>query len=167
MKSEIGNRKSAMRVGLGTDIHRIQPGGRLLLSGICVSEEMSAIAHSDGDVVLHALVDAIFGALCLGDIGERFPNTDPLWEDADSQIFVQEAMKSLHAAGGVIVNVDVTIQAEKPKLKAFKPKMVEKLRTLTRCDFVNVKAGTNEGCDAVGRGEAIAATVIVLISLDA
>lgn len=156
-----------MRIGLGTDIHRIQPGGRLMLAGVCVSEEMSAIAHSDGDVVLHALVDAIFGALGLGDIGERFPNTDPLWKDADSILFVQEAMKSLHAAKGVIINIDVTIQAEQPKLKPFKPRMVESLRTLTRCENVNVKAGTNEGCDAVGRGEAIAATVIVLVSLDA
>jgi 2-C-methyl-D-erythritol 2,4-cyclodiphosphate synthase len=156
-----------LRIGVGTDIHRLQTGGRLMLGGVCVSEEMSAIAHSDGDVVLHALVDAIFGALGLGDIGERFPNTDPLWQDADSQIFVQEAMKSLHAAGGSIINIDLTVQAEKPKLKPFKSMMVERLRMLTRCDHVNVKAGTNEGCDAVGRGEAIAATVVVLVSLDA
>lgn len=164
---DIGNRKSELRIGHGTDIHRIQAGGRLMLGGVCVSQDMSAIAHSDGDVVLHALVDAIFGALGMGDIGEHFPNTDPLWQDADSQIFVQEAMKALHARGGSIVNADITIQAEKPKLKPFKPTMVERLRTLLRCDHVNVKAGTNEGCDAVGRGEAVAATAVVLVSLDA
>ena len=159
----MGNRQS--RIGLGTDIHRIQPGGRLMLGGVCVSEEMSAVAHSDGDVVLHALVDAIFGALCLGDIGERFPNTDPRWRDARSEIFVEEAMKSLGHATGSIVNIDVTIQAEKPTLKGFKPQMRDSITRMTGCPQVNIKAGTNEGCDAVGRGEAIAATVAVLIEL--
>lgn len=154
------------RIGIGHDIHRIRPGGRLMLGGVCVSTEMSAVAHSDGDVVLHALVDAIFGALGLGDIGERFPNSDPLWEGADSTLFVQEAMKDLHARHGSIVNVDVTILAERPKLKKFKPQMRERLSALTRCPNVNVKAGTNEGCDAVGQGEAISATVAVLIEVE-
>jgi 2-C-methyl-D-erythritol 2,4-cyclodiphosphate synthase len=154
------------RIGIGTDIHRLQAGGRLMLGGVCVSEEMSAIAHSDGDVVLHALVDAIFGALGLGDIGEHFSNSDPRWQDADSTIFVQEAMKCLHDRAGSIINVDVTIQAEKPSLKPFKPTIRATLQALTRCPNVNVKAGTNEGCDAVGRGEAIAATVVVLVTLD-
>lgn len=154
-----------LRIGLGTDIHRLRAGGRLMLAGVCVSEELSAIAHSDGDVVLHALVDAIFGALGLGDIGERFPNSDPLWQDADSQIFVQEAMKSLHAARGSIINIDVSIQAEKPMLKPFKSRMVETLQRLARCEHVSVKAGTNEGCDAVGRGDAVAATVVVLLEI--
>ncbi len=161
----MSNLNPSIRIGLGTDIHRLQAGGRLMLAGVCVSEGMSAIAHSDGDVVLHALVDAIFGALGLGDIGDHFSNTDPLWQDADSAVFVQEAMQLLRAARGSIINIDVTIQAEKPKLKPFKQSMAEKLKTLTRCDHVNIKAGTNEGCDAVGRGEAIAATVAVLIQL--
>jgi 2-C-methyl-D-erythritol 2,4-cyclodiphosphate synthase len=155
------------RIGHGTDIHRVQAGGRLMIGGVCVSTEMSAVAHSDGDVVLHALVDAIFGAIGLGDIGERFPNTDPLWAGADSVVFVQEAMRELHARKGRVVNVDVTISAERPKLKPFKPAMRSRLAELTRTQAVNVKAGTNEGCDAVGRGEAVAATVVVLVSLDA
>jgi 2-C-methyl-D-erythritol 2,4-cyclodiphosphate synthase len=154
-----------LRIGHGHDLHRLQTGGRLMLAGVCVSEQMSAIAHSDGDVVLHALVDALFGALGLGDIGERFPNTDPLWQGADSTIFVQEAMKDLHARGGSVVNIDVTVLAEQPKLKSFKPAMRQALATLTRCEHVNVKAGTNEGVDAVGRGEAIAATVVMLIEM--
>src|SRR5690606_9111886 len=158
-------RRMSFRIGIGTDIHRIQPGGRLILAGVEVSREVSPIAHSDGDVVLHALVDALFGALGLGDIGERFSNTDPLWRDADSAIFVQEAMKELYARGGVVVNLDVSIQAERPRLKDFKPAMRVRLSELTRCANVNVKAGTNEGCDAVGRGEAIAATAAVLIEV--
>lgn len=155
------------RIGFGHDIHRVQPGGRLMVGGVCVSTEMSAIAHSDGDVVLHALVDAIFGAIGLGDIGERFANTDPRWQNADSVVFVEEAMRELESRGGRMINVDVTILAERPKLKAFKPQMRERLMALTATPHVNVKAGTNEGCDAIGRGEAIAATVAVLIDVGA
>ena len=153
------------RIGIGSDIHRLQPGGRLILAGVEVSREVSPVAHSDGDVVMHALVDALFGALGLGDIGERFTNTDPRWQGADSALFVQEAMKELHAARGTVINIDVSILAERPKLKSFKPLMRSRLAELTKCANVNVKAGTNEGCDAVGRGEAIAATVAVLIEL--
>ena len=155
------------RIGIGHDIHRVQAGGRLIVGGVCVSTELSAVAHSDGDVVFHALVDAIFGALGLGDIGERFANTDPRWADADSVVFVEEAMRELHARGGRVINVDVTVAAERPKLKAFKPAMRERLVALTGTPNVNVKAGTNEGCDAIGRGEAIAANVAVLIDLGA
>lgn len=155
------------RIGIGTDLHRLQPGGRLMLAGVCVSTEMSAIAHSDGDVVLHALVDAILGALGLGDIGERFDNSDARWKDADSSVFVADAIRELAARGGAIVNVDVSILAERPKLKAFKPQMRERLIALTSCRNINVKAGTNEGCDAVGRGEAISATAAVLIDVGA
>jgi 2-C-methyl-D-erythritol 2,4-cyclodiphosphate synthase len=153
------------RIGIGTDLHRLQPHGRLMLAGVCVSTEMSAIAHSDGDVVLHALVDAILGALGLGDIGEHFPNTDPQWHEADSAVFVETALFELNARGGRIVNVDVSILAERPKLSTFKPQMRQRLKELTDCDHVNVKAGTNEGCDAIGRGEAISATVAALIAL--
>ena len=123
----------SLRIGIGYDLHRLEPGGTLMLAGVCVATDLHAVAHSDGDVVLHALVDAIFGALGLGDIGERFPNTDPLWQDTDSTVFVQEAMRELHARGGTIVNLDVTILTERPKLKPFKPAMREQLGKLTRC----------------------------------
>ena len=153
------------RIGIGTDLHRLQPGGRLMLGGVVASTEMSAVAHSDGDVVLHALVDAILGALGLGDIGEHFPNTDPRWREADSSVFVDLALFELNARGGTIVNIDVSILAERPKLSAFKAQMRQRLTELTDCPHVNVKAGTNEGCDAVGRGEAITATVAALIEV--
>jgi 2-C-methyl-D-erythritol 2,4-cyclodiphosphate synthase len=152
----------SMRIGYGYDIHRLQMGGKLILAGITVAEGISPIAHSDGDVVLHALVDAILGALGLGDIGDKFPNSDPKWKNANSRIFVEEAMKSATMSGWKVENVDVTVLAEKPVLKSFKPKMAESLANLVGAP-ANVKAGSNEECDAVGRGEAIAAHAVVLL----
>src|SRR5207249_3161783 len=96
-------------VGHGYDIHRLQSGGKLMLGGVNVSEEMSAIAHSDGDVVLHALVDALLGALGLGDIGEYFPNSDPRWKNAASRLFVEEVNRRLLQRGYRVSNVDITI----------------------------------------------------------
>jgi 2-C-methyl-D-erythritol 2,4-cyclodiphosphate synthase len=154
---------SEFRIGHGYDLHRLQNGGRLMLAGVEVAQGISPVAHSDGDVVLHAVVDALLGALCLGDIGEMFPNTDARWKDAPSRVFVEAAIERMEQAGMKAVNLDVTILAERPKLKAFKPMMVSNLHELLKC-AVNVKAGTNEGCDAIGRGEAIAAHAIVLIA---
>jgi len=151
-----------LRVGHGYDIHRLQQGGKLILAGIEVADDISPVAHSDGDVVLHAVVDALLGAIGKGDIGEMFPNTDPRWKNAASRVFVQGAMEQVSRLGFAVVNVDVTILAERPKLLPMKPKMVESLAKLVE-GVVNIKAGTNEGCDAVGRGEAIAAHVVVLI----
>jgi len=153
------------KIGHGYDLHRLQPGGRLLLGSIEVSTDLSPIAHSDGDVVLHALVDAILGAIGQGDIGELFPNTDPRWKNAPSQVFVQAAVAKLQTAGYAIANVDVTILAERPKLKPFKPAIKSAVAQMLNLppDRVNIKAGTNEGCDAIGRGEAIAADVVLLL----
>lgn len=151
------------RIGHGYDLHRLQAGGRLMLAGVEVSREISPVAHSDGDVVLHALVDALLGAMGLGDIGLRFPNTDPLWAGADSSVFVTDAMNELQSRRGKVSNVDVTVLAERPKLSPFRDAMRERLRVLTGAESVNVKFGTNEGVDAIGRGEAIAAHVVVLI----
>ena len=151
-----------LRVGHGYDIHRLQPGGRLVLAGVEVSDQFSPIAHSDGDVVLHAVVDALLGAAGWGDIGEMFPNNDPRWRGAPSSVFVQTVVQKLRDAGLRIGNIDVTILAERPRLQPFKPQMVERLRQLTGCD-VGIKAGTNEGCDAVGSGQAIAAHAVVLL----
>ena len=158
-----------MRIGHGYDLHRLRPGGKLVLAGIEVSTDISPIAHSDGDVVLHALVDALLGAMGWGDIGELFPNTDPAWKDAPSRAFVDFIYGRVTEAGYVVSNVDVTILAERPKLKAFKPAMVESLASMLEIapDQANVKAGTNEGCDAIGRGEAIAAHAVVLLALSA
>ena len=153
------------RIGHGFDLHRLAPGPRLVLAGVTISDELRPVAHSDGDVVLHALVDALLGAMGWGDIGEHFPNTDPRWKDAPSRVFVETVYTKVRAAGYSIGNVDVTVLAERPKLKAFKPQMVDALAALLSVprEQVNVKAGTNEGVDAVGRGEAIAAHAVVLL----
>ena len=136
-----------------------------MLAGICVSEEISPVAHSDGDVVLHAAVDALLGAVAAGDIGEHFPNTDPRWAGATSSVFLQHALKIVQEKGYRVGNADVLIIAERPKLKKHKPTMQRQLAALleVEIDQVNIKAGTNEGCDAIGRGEAIAADVTVLL----
>jgi 2-C-methyl-D-erythritol 2,4-cyclodiphosphate synthase len=151
------------RIGHGYDLHRLQPGGTLMLAGVAVSTDLSPISHSDGDVVLHALVDAILGALGQGDIGELFPDTDPKWKGAPSRIFLEEAHRRAQQAGYHVVNADVTILAEKPRLKPFKPQMVSTLTQLLSAP-VNVKAGTNEKVDAIGQGQAIAAHAVVLLA---
>lgn len=155
------------RVGHGFDLHRLQPGGRLVVCGVVVSEQISPVAHSDGDVVFHATVDALLGAMGDGDIGERFPNTDPAWKDAPSRVFVDGAMKRVNGAGYRVLNADITILAERPMLKGFKPEMRRALAGLlgVHADQVNIKAGTNEGCDAIGKGEAIAAHAVVLLAV--
>jgi 2-C-methyl-D-erythritol 2,4-cyclodiphosphate synthase len=137
-----------------------------VLAGVAVADGLSPVAHSDGDVVLHALVDALLGAMGWGDIGEHFPDTDGRWRDAPSRVFVETVVAKIVAAGYGVQNADVTILAERPRLKAFKAAMVASLAGLLRVDAsrVNVKAGTNEGCDAIGRGEAIAAHAVVLLA---
>jgi 2-C-methyl-D-erythritol 2,4-cyclodiphosphate synthase len=134
-----------------------------MLGGVEVSQAMSPIAHSDGDVVVHALVDALLGAMGMGDIGELFPNTDPRWKDAASRVFLEHVYEKVRGEGYALVNADITILAERPKLKAFKGPMQELLAQILG-GSINVKAGTNEGCDAIGRGEAIAAHAVVLLA---
>jgi 2-C-methyl-D-erythritol 2,4-cyclodiphosphate synthase len=152
-----------MRIGHGYDLHRLQPGGKLVLGGVVVSTDMSPVAHSDGDVVIHAIVDAICGALGTGDIGTHFPDSSPQWKGAESRLFLEKMRRDLEKAGFLVVNVDVTILAERPRLSSFRPAMVENLRRILGGQ-INIKAGTNEGCDAVGRGEAIAAHAVVLLA---
>ncbi len=155
--------KDEFRIGHGYDIHRLQPGGTLMLAGVAVAEGISPIAHSDGDVVLHAVVDALLGAMGWGDIGEWFPNTDARWRGAASRVFVEEVYGKMRAEGFAVVNLDATIMAERPKLKPHKPAMTAMLKELLG-GTINVKAGTNEGCDSIGRGESIAAHVVVLVT---
>ena len=157
------------RIGHGYDLHRLAPGGKgLRLGGVTVATDISPVAHSDGDVVIHAVVDALLGAMGWGDIGEHFPDTDPRWKGAASRVFLETVYRKVTAAGYRVQNADVTVLAERPKLKAFKPQIVQSLADLLRVapDRVNVKAGTNEGVDAVGRGEAIAAHAVVLLAAD-
>ncbi|CAN5411393.1 2-C-methyl-D-erythritol 2,4-cyclodiphosphate synthase [soil metagenome] len=149
-------------IGHGYDIHRLQGGGVLMLGGVQVAEGISPIAHSDGDVVIHAVVDAILGALGRSDIGEHFPDSDPKWKDAASMKFLAHAMETAHAGGWYVGNVDVIVLLERPKIKSFKAAMGAVLSKAVGAP-VNIKAGTNEGCDAIGRGEAIAAHAVVLL----
>jgi 2-C-methyl-D-erythritol 2,4-cyclodiphosphate synthase len=155
-------------IGHGYDIHRLERATgekRLVLAGIAVSDEVSPVAHSDGDVIFHALVDAILGALGQGDIGQLFPDTDPRWRDASSRIFVEDACNRARQAGYRISNLDVTLLLERPRIAPLKAQMIDSLRSLFEPGtIVNLKAGTNEGCDAIGRGEAVAAHAVVLLA---
>ena len=153
------------RVGIGYDLHRLVRGRPLLLGGVAIPAERGLQGHSDADVVLHALCDALLGALGQPDIGELFPDSEPRWRDADSRQFVVEALRRVLAAGYQVGNVDVIIHAERPKLGAYKERIRESLAALLglTADRVGVKAKTNEGIDAIGRGEAIACWVAVLL----
>lgn len=150
------------RVGVGTDLHRLEPGRRLVLAGVEIPFDRGPAGHSDADVVLHAVIDAVSGAAGLPDIGEQFPDSDPEFRGADSAALLARVMERVAARGFEVVNVDVVVHAERPKLSAHKSAMQARLARLlgVRPQDVSVKAKTNEGLDAVGRGEAIACTVV-------
>ena len=156
---------AAPRIGHGYDIHRLKAGGTLVVGGVMVAHDLGAVAHSDGDVAIHALVDAILGALGEGDIGEMFPSSDPQWKNAASRIFLDRAMAKVRQVGLAIGNVDLTVLAERPRLAPFRGEICSTLAVLMHCDksAVNVKAGTNEGCDCIGEGKAIAAHAVVIL----
>jgi 2-C-methyl-D-erythritol 2,4-cyclodiphosphate synthase len=153
---------SHFRIGHGYDIHRLQTGGVLMLGGVKVADDISPIAHSDGDVVIHALVDAILGACSKGDIGEHFPDTDPQWKNAPSLRFLESAMVIAHNEDWAIANADITVLLEKPKLKPHKQAMVTLLTKVLQSPC-NLKAGTNEGLGEIGGGQAVAAHAVVLL----
>jgi 2-C-methyl-D-erythritol 2,4-cyclodiphosphate synthase len=154
-----------MRVGLGHDSHRLVAGRPLILGGVRIDHACGLAGHSDADVVLHAVTDALLGAAGLGDIGDAFPDTDPAYRDCDSSIFVKETLTRLNRAGWRLVNVDVTIFAEEPKLGPIKVRIRHRLAELLGLDAgaVNVKAKTGEKVGHIGRGEAIACQAIALI----
>jgi 2-C-methyl-D-erythritol 2,4-cyclodiphosphate synthase len=153
------------RVGLGHDTHRLGPDRPLILGGLRIEHSRGLIGHSDADVVLHALTDALLGAAGLGDIGDAYPDTDPKYKDCDSRFFVTETLKKLSELGWRIGNVDLTIFAQEPKLGPIKAKMREHLAQMLGLanDAVNVKAKTGEKVGAIGRAEAIGCHVVVLI----
>lgn len=153
------------RTGIGTDIHRLVRERPLVLGGVTIPFELGLLGHSDGDAVLHAVIDAILGAAGLGDIGTLFPDTDPELKDIDSSQLVLQVQQFYKKAGWQIVNVDVIIHAQAPRMGPYKGQMKRAIAGLVDTDFanVNVKAKTNEGLDAVGRCEAIAATAMVLL----
>ena len=153
------------RIGFGYDSHRFAPGRDLMLGGLRVEYEKGLAGHSDADAVLHAVTDAILGALAAGDIGEMFPDSDPRWADADSATFVRHAAELAERAGMRVGNCDVTVLAEAPKLGPLKKAMAARIAELLSCppDRVSVKAKTNEQMGFVGRGEGIAAVATVML----
>jgi 2-C-methyl-D-erythritol 4-phosphate cytidylyltransferase/2-C-methyl-D-erythritol 2,4-cyclodiphosphate synthase len=157
--------QSVIRTGLGYDIHRLVEDRSLILGGIELSHDRGLLGHSDGDSLIHAITDALLGAAGLGDIGTHFPDRDPQWEDADSSEFLRLACGLLNRHGYRIINIDATILAERPKMSPHIPAMRARLAEVMAIDpsQINIKAKTNEGLDAVGRGEAIAAQAIALI----
>jgi len=154
------------RIGLGTDLHRLADGRKLILGHVPIDYDRGPVAHSDGDVVLHAIIDALAGAVGLPDIGEMFPDNDPAYKDADSSRLCALTLQAVTERGYKIVNVDVTIHAQQPKLSPYKQMIREQVARLLglQTDAVSVKAKTGEGVDAVGRGEAIACSAIVGLS---
>lgn len=153
------------RTGIGYDLHRTADRRPLVLGGVRIPCEFGLVGHSDADVVLHAVCDALLGAAGLGDIGELFPDTDPAYQNADSRRFVIEVLGRVQAAGFVVGNVDVIIHAERPRLGEHKAAVRASLCEILEIspDAVGVKATTNEGLDAIGRGEAIACWATVLL----
>jgi 2-C-methyl-D-erythritol 2,4-cyclodiphosphate synthase len=154
-----------MRVGSGHDTHRLAEGRPLVLGGVRVPHTRGLVGHSDADVVLHAVADALLGAAGLGDIGDLFPDTDPAHKDADSSRFVAEAVRRLNQGGWRPVNLDVTIFAQEPKLGPLKTRIRDNVASLLGLlpDAVNVKAKTGELVGHIGRGEAIGCHAVVLI----
>ena len=158
-----------IRVGQGFDAHRWGPGSSVWLCGVEIAHDQTLIGHSDADAGLHALTDAILGAMGDGDIGDHFPPTDPQWKGASSDRFLVHAVERLHARGGRLVNVDVTLICERPKVKPHRQAMRERLaaRLSLPLDAVSVKATTTEAMGFTGRGEGLAAQALATIDLPA
>ena len=156
---------SAPRVGAGYDLHRLVEGRRLVLAGVEVPFERGPLGHSDGDVVCHALTDAVLGAAAAGDIGHHFPNTDPAWKDAPGLDLLARAVAIVGARGFRVDNVDVVVVLERPRIAPHLAEIRRRLAAALGIDEgrVSVKGKTNEGMDAVGRGEAIAAHAVALV----
>ncbi len=153
------------RTGIGMDIHRLVAGRDLMLGGVLVPYPLGLLGHSDGDVVLHAVIDALLGAASEGDIGTLFPDTDAEWKDADSKELLLMVKDLLVEKRWEVVNVDLIVHAEEPKLERFKGQMKRCISGILGIDFinVNVKAKTNEGLGEIGAGQAMAATATVLL----
>lgn len=154
-----------MRIGQGFDAHRFKDSGRLILGGVEIPFDKGMEAHSDGDVVVHALCDALLGALALGDIGKHFPDSDPAYKGVDSRILLRKVMELVHECGMHLVNADLTIIAQAPKLAAHIPGMRQHLAAdmHTALQNVSIKATTTENMGFTGRGEGIAVQAVVLL----
>jgi 2-C-methyl-D-erythritol 2,4-cyclodiphosphate synthase len=156
---------SHLRIGLGYDLHRTVVGRPLVLANVVIPHEKGLDGHSDADVVIHALIDAITGAAGLPDVGQMFPNTDPKYRGIDSAELLRAMLREFGKTGGKIVNADIVILAQRPKLSPHKGAMIKRLAELlgVREDQVNIKGKTGEGVDAVGEERAIACHCVVLV----
>ena len=154
-----------MRVGSGFDVHAFGPGDSVVLGGVRVPHNRGVVAHSDGDVLLHALVDAMLGAAALGDIGQHFPDSDPQWRGADSSRFLVAAVQMLARRGQRVINVDLTLLAQSPRISLWRDQIRSNIALklgLSESD-VNLKATTTEHLGFIGRSEGLAALATVLI----
>ena len=157
---------NTLRIGQGYDVHAFEAGDHVTLGGVSVPHTQGVKAHSDGDVLLHALCDALLGALALGDIGMHFPDTDPKWRGADSRVFVRHVAGLLQERDYAVVNVDATVLADAPRLGKYR----EQMRTNIAADLnisvehVNIKATTSEGLGFIGHREGLACHAIALIA---
>ena len=158
-------KSSMVRVGFSRDIHRLVENRDLLLGGVKIPYHLGELAHSDGDVLYHALAESILGALALGDLGKHFPDTSDETLNMDSSIIVKKCYDFAKERGFHVVNVDLTITLEKPKLKNYIEEIRGNISKLleVNIDCVSVKAGTNEGCGEIGRNEAVSAESIILL----
>ncbi|MBD1372391.1 2-C-methyl-D-erythritol 2,4-cyclodiphosphate synthase [Hazenella sp. IB182357] len=154
-----------IRIGQGFDVHQFEPGRPLILGGIEIPYNKGLIGHSDADVLLHTITDAALGALALGDIGKHFPDTDPLYKDADSKKLLTHIWSLIKEKGYQLGNVDATIIAQKPKMAPYIPAMREQIANLLEADIsqVNVKATTTEQLGFAGREEGIAAMAVICL----
>lgn len=153
------------RIGLGFDVHRLAEGRELWLGGVRIDHPVGVLGHSDADVLLHAVCDALLGALALGDIGHHFPDTDARWKGADSKVLLKEVVRLVRAEGWLVGNVDCTLVMERPKIKPHIPAMRAVMAPLLGVaeDAVSIKATTNEKLGYVGREEGVCAHAVALI----
>jgi 2-C-methyl-D-erythritol 2,4-cyclodiphosphate synthase len=156
------------RCGIGYDLHRLEPGRKLILGGVEIPFEKGLAGHSDADIVLHALTDALLGAAGLGDIGELFPPSDPQWKDCASKVFLKHARELIEGYGFHIANVDVVVILERPRLLPHRNAIRESVARIlnVRADRVGIKAKTSEGVGPAGRGEAAEAHAVACLVRD-
>jgi 2-C-methyl-D-erythritol 2,4-cyclodiphosphate synthase len=154
-----------MRIGQGYDVHAFGPGDKIVIGGVVIPHHQGLVAHSDGDVLLHALSDALLGAAALGDIGKHFPDTDPQYRNADSRALLRMVYAKLKSQGYRLLNADMTIVAQAPRMASYIPRMAENIAADLDSDLthINVKATTTERLGFTGREEGIAAYAVVLL----
>ena len=154
-----------MRVGIGYDVHRLVEDKPLIIGGVTIPYELGLLGHSDADVLLHAITDAILGAAALGDIGKHFPDTDPRYKGADSLVLLEESVRLVREAGFNVVNIDATIIAQQPKMRPYIEDMRTNVAKAVDLDvsYINIKATTEEGLGFTGAGQGISSQAICMI----